>query len=112
MDMAVEERDGGMAVVRLRGRLDTTGAGEIELRFSVLSGARRGIVVDMSEVSFLASLGIRVLLIGAKTTAAKGGKMVLLSPQPHIADVLKTARIDSLIPIFADLAAATEAVKP
>jgi len=43
---------------------------------------------------------MRMLLIGAKTMASKGGKMVLLAPVADVAAVLKTARLDSLIPIY------------
>ena len=55
-----------------------------------------------SHVSFLASMGIRLLLTGARAVANKRGKMALLSPIPDVADVLKTARIDAMIPICAN----------
>lgn len=110
MEMKVEELDGGVTKVTLSGRLDTTGAGQIDLKFSTIAGARRSIIVDMSGVSFLASLGIRVLLIGAKAAASKGGKMVLLSPDPNVVAVLKSARIDTLIPLINDWDEAVAAV--
>lgn len=110
MEMTVEELDGKVTKVVLSGRLDTAGAGQIDLKFSTIAGARRSIVVDMTGVSFLASLGIRVLLIGAKAASSKGGKMVLLSPDPQVVAVLKSARIDTLIPILHDLDAAVAAV--
>ncbi len=112
MEMAVQELSDGVCQIVLSGRLDTAGAGQIDLRFGTLAGARRGLVVDLSGVTFLASLGIRVLLIGAKATAAKGGKMVLLSPDANILSVLTMARIDTLIPVFHDQAAALAAVTP
>lgn len=110
MEMLVEELDGNVTKVVLAGRLDTTGAGQIDLKFSTIAGARRSIVVDMSGVSFLASLGIRVLLIGAKAVASKGGKIVLLSPDANVVAVLKSARIDTLIPVVYDLNEALSAV--
>lgn len=110
MEMLIEELDGNVTKVVLVGRLDTTGAGQIDLKFSTVAGARRSIVVDMSGVSFLASLGIRVLLIGAKAAASKGGKMVLLSPDANVVAVIKSARIDMLIPIVNDLNEALLAV--
>jgi anti-sigma B factor antagonist len=112
MEMLVDELDGGVTSVALRGRLDTAGAGLIDLKFSVLAGARRALVVDLSGVSFLGSLGIRTLMVGAKTVASKGGKMVLLAPLPEVASVLKTARIDLLIPVLYERDAAIAAVSP
>jgi anti-sigma B factor antagonist len=110
MEMTVEELDGKVTKVVLSGRLDTAGAAQIDLKFSTIAGARRAIVVDMAGVSFLASLGIRVLLIGAKAAASKGGKLVLLSPDPNVVAVLKSARIDTLIPVLHDLNEAVAAV--
>lgn len=110
MDLAVEERE-GVTLVHLDGRLDIAGASAVDLRFSALAGSRRSLVVDLSKVSFLASMGIRLLLTGAKTVAAKGGRMVLVGPDAEVEKVLATAGIDMLIPIHADAASAIAAVK-
>src|SRR5580693_2300260 len=80
MEMHVEEASGGVAFVILRGRLDTVGANDIDLKFNAIAGARRAVVVDPSQVDFLASLGIRVLVLGARAAKNKGGKLVILSP--------------------------------
>lgn len=100
MDMNVEDTD-GVTVAVLNGRLDVTGAGQIELKFNALAGARKALVVDLSQVSFVASMGIRLLLIAGKTVTAKGGKMALLAPVPEVETVLKTAGINTIIPICA-----------
>jgi anti-anti-sigma factor len=109
MDMNVEEAD-GVTIAALNGRLDVAGAGAIELKFNALAGARRALVVDLSQVSFVASMGIRLLLIAGKTVTAKGGKMTLLAPVPEVETVLKTAGIASIIPISATRGAALAAV--
>lgn len=112
MDINVEEIEGGITNVVLRGRLDTAGAGAIDLRFNVVAGAKRAVIVDLSGVNFLASLGIRLLVIGAKSIKNKGGKFAVLSPDENVFGVLKTAGIDQMMPIFFDRAAAIEAVRP
>ncbi len=110
MEMLVEELDGGVTKVVLRGRMDIAGANLIDLGFNAIAGSRRALLVDMSGVTFLASLGIRVLVIGAKTVSMKGGKMALLSPITDVTTVLTTLRIDSMIPIYHDNEAAVAAV--
>ena len=110
MEMNVEEAGDGIAFVILRGRLDTVGAAAIELKFNAIAGARRAIVVDLSQVDFLASLGIRVLLLGARAVKNKGGKLVILSPNEGVRSVLSAALTDGLIPVFPDRAAAVAAV--
>jgi anti-anti-sigma factor len=68
-------------------------AGAIDLKFDVTAGAKRAVVVDLSNVAFKASLGIRLHVMGAKTITRKGGKLVILSPDENVHAVLKTAGI-------------------
>jgi anti-sigma B factor antagonist len=110
MEMNIEELPVGVTQVALRGRLDVAGAGAIELKFNATAGARKAVVVDLSGVPFIASMGMRLLLLVAKTMAARGGKMALLSPMPEVASVLHTAGIDSIIPMCTERAAAIAAV--
>jgi anti-anti-sigma factor len=110
MDMQVAEIAQGVARVVLKGRLDIQGAAKIDLEFSAVAGSRRGVVVDMSEVTFLASIGIRVLVLGAKALQRRGGSLVLLSPTPDVEQVLEVTGITDLLPIMRDEAAAVAAV--
>jgi anti-sigma B factor antagonist len=111
MDIATEDLAGGITKVILRGRLDTTGAVLLELPFNTLATEQRKVLVDLSNVSFLASYGIRVLLVGAKIVDGKNGKLVLSSPDPNVAKVLMTAGIDQVIAIFDSESAAIAALK-
>ena len=100
MDMTVEQLDGGVVKAILTGRLDISGAAEIDMRFSVLAGANKAVIVDMAGVPFLASIGLRTLLIGAKSVQRRGGKMVLLRPTPEVEKVLWVSGVADLMPIF------------
>ncbi len=111
MDMVVEELAGGITRVALSGRLDIAGAAAIDLRFNAIAGAKAAISVDLTQVTFLASMGIRTLLTGAKASKNRGGKLVVLSPPTMVEKVLETAGIDALIPIFRDEAEALAAVR-
>ncbi|MCU0935038.1 MAG: STAS domain-containing protein [Gammaproteobacteria bacterium] len=111
MQMDVVQAEDGVTRVSLAGRMDIEGTQAIDLKFTALTANRRaGVIVDLSQVSFLASIGIRTLLSSAKALSQKGGKMVLLGPQPMVATALTTAGIDLLIPIVADEQAARAAL--
>jgi anti-anti-sigma factor len=110
MEMSIEEIEGGVSLVVLRGRLDVAGAGAIDIKFNAAAGARKALIVDLSGVSFIASMGMRLLLIAGKTVTARGGKMALLAPIPEVESVLRTARIDGVIPICAERGAAIAAI--
>jgi anti-anti-sigma factor len=97
----------GSDLIKLVGRMDIAGVQEIDLKFAALTSSRpRSVVVDLSGVSFLASLGIRTLLTSARALARRGGRMVLAAPQPFVKDLLGDAGIEALIPIYADVSSA------
>jgi anti-sigma B factor antagonist len=110
MELKSETLSGGTVKVVLRGRLDTTGAIQIEMPLSALAKNHHALVVDLSEVTFLASYGIRVLLIAAKTIHAGGGKFAIACPAGHAAKVLQSTRAGELIPLFPTPNAALRAV--
>jgi anti-anti-sigma factor len=64
------------------------------------------IVVDMSGVPYMSSIGIRALLMNAKAVSRRGGRFVLLSPEPNVKNVLVSSGIDQLITICGNLAEA------
>jgi anti-anti-sigma factor len=110
MPISIQELDGNVTKVLLSGRIDIAGAREIEMPLAVVAGSRRAVVVDLSAVEFMASLGLRGIVISAKSIISKRGKMVLLFPQPQVEEVITTTGIDALIPIYHDEMAAIAAV--
>jgi anti-anti-sigma factor len=110
MKMDVEPLAPGVVKVILEGRLDITGAGVIDLQFNAIAGSHRGVVVDLANVSFLASIGIRTLLLGAKAVQRRGGTFVLLNPVDEVVKVLEVTGVTELMPIFHDNDAALAAV--
>lgn len=102
MDMQVAQIDGDVTCVRLDGRLDAPGADAIGVRFTVAVAARAGrVAVDLSAVSFVASMGLRLLIATARALNGKGGKLVLFGAQDLVQNVLDQASIDQIIPIAA-----------
>ena len=110
MKMQVEPAASGVVKVILEGRLDITGAGVIDLQFNAIAGSHRGVVVDLANVSFLASIGIRTLLLGAKAVQRRGGVFVLLNPVVEVEKILEVTGVVDLMPVYRDSEAALAAV--
>ena len=110
MKLSTESLPGDVTKVILEGLLDIAGSQEIDLRFSVVAGANKAVVVDLSAVTFVASIGIRTLLTGAQAVHSRGGKLVLLNPSSAVEKVLRVTGVDTLMPIFHDADAAIQAV--
>lgn len=92
------------------GRWDIKGAAEIDLRLSAITATSGIIILDLAEVTYLASMGMRSIVMGAKAASLRGGKFALLSPVPMVEEVLAMAGIDELVPIYRDLDEATSAL--
>src|SRR5687768_17367478 len=107
MEIHYSELDNSIILIKLAGRLDIIGTGEIETKFTgYCSGEKIRVIVDLSEVDFLASIGIRLLMLTAKSVASRGGKMVLLNPQPEIQHVLDVTGIPAIIPVYSQFESA------
>jgi anti-anti-sigma factor len=102
---------GNITQLSLSGRLDIDGTQAIEQKFAFQTTTKAGkFVVDLSGVSFLASIGIRMLITSARGQSARGGKLVLAAPQPLVKKVLETAGIDKLVPVVDSVEAAQAAL--
>ena len=100
----------GIIKISLSGRMDVQGTQEIDLKFTSYTATQNAVMVDMNAVSFLASIGIRTLLMTAKAVYGRGGKMVILNPDDNVTNVLQMAGIDNLIPICHSLEEAHSAL--
>jgi anti-sigma B factor antagonist len=112
MQINFRELESGIGLITLAGKLDIIGTGEIDTKFAgYCARDRMRLIVDVSEVDFLASIGIRMLILNARSLAGRGGKMVLLSPTPDVENVLDLTGIPGIIPIYSDLESAGTALQ-
>jgi anti-anti-sigma factor len=108
--MTVEALPDGVTRAALRGRLDIEGAQSVDMRFSVLSGTERKLVVDLTDLDFIGSMGLRTLMMCARTVNGKGGKMAIANPQPNVLKVLNSIGIDDVVSVNPSLESAVAAV--
>ena len=108
--METEQLEPGVTKANLEGRLDIAGTGAIDLAFNALAGSTRGLIVDLSQVDFIASLGLRLLIVAGRTVQRKGGRMVLFRPPIEVEAVLISSGTDNVVPILRDLGEAIRAV--
>ena len=112
MELATKTLDDGIMHVALSGRLDIAGTGAIENKFTFQTATKKtAVLVDMSEVTFIASIGMRLLLSNARAQEQRGGKIVLYNPQELVLDALQTAGFEQLISIHSDYDAAVSELK-
>ena len=78
--------EGGKLTIAVSGRVDTVTAPELEagLKF----GDAKCVVLDIAEVPYMSSAGLRLLLTSHKAMLAKGGEFKVVNVQPSVAEVL------------------------
>ena len=107
MELQYSELENNIRLIKLIGKLDITGVAQMETEFvRRCAGDAVRVIVDLSEVDFLASIGIRLLTLTAKSVMSRGGKIVLLNPAPEVFHVLEVTGIPAIIPIYSHLESA------
>jgi anti-anti-sigma factor len=103
MKMTVEELDDKLTRINLDGRMDLEGTQAIDQKFAFATSTQpMRLAVDLSHVSFLASIGLRTLLTAARAQAGRGGRMVLVGPNDVVRQTLEIAGVDRIVPILKD----------
>jgi anti-sigma B factor antagonist len=102
--MSISYQDVGENLRRIviSGRLDMPGTDSVASQLvELIAAPKKGVVVDLSSVRFLASIGIRALITSAKAVQQRGGKMVLVvADGSTVVMSLEATGIDKLIPVF------------
>lgn len=110
MELRIEALSATVTRAAPVGRWDIVGAAAIDLQLSAVAGSGRSVIIDLAEVAFLSSMGIRSIVLSAKAVALRGARLVLMSPDKNVEMVLTTTGIDGLIPICHGIEAALAAI--
>lgn len=111
MELQVDDIGSTAHCLRLTGRLDAPGADQIGVRFTAAAAAPgRHALVDLSGVTFMASMGIRLLIATARAARARGSMFLMFGAQDLVRAVLTDAAIDQIIPLFATEAEALKSL--
>lgn len=100
----------GVVVLTLHGRLDELATGETEqtLMAPVENGAER-IVLDLADVEYVSSSGMRVLVAFLRAVQGHGGALKLCALSPFVAEVFEISNLSRLFEIHPDQDAALHA---
>jgi anti-sigma B factor antagonist len=99
MDISCTDLGPALRHIVLAGRLDIMGTDKISDQFAAYATeGKRGVEVDFTGVTFLASIGIRALISNAKALHKMGGIMaVVVGNNASVARTLDATGIDALL---------------
>lgn len=103
MQLKIINNNASYSHVALSGSLDCEGVAEIfeDFKRNVTDRALPAIL-DLTEVDFISSLGLRTLVASAQELTRHKARMILYNPQPFVLDELRTAGLDKECPVTQD----------
>ncbi|CDR35058.1 STAS domain-containing protein [Criblamydia sequanensis] len=95
-----EEQEGDLTILKIKGRLDAISAPNAEKKvFECINNGQHNLLMDFSEVDYLSSAGMRMLLSTTKKLKTLSGRLVLCSVNVNVLDVLKMSGFDHVLDI-------------
>jgi anti-anti-sigma factor len=89
------------------GRVDHRGAPLLEAALAPLlaraGDARGGLVLDFTDVDYISSVGLRVLMIASSQLRAQQAKLVVAGLQSVVAEIFAISRFDRVLTVTATL---------
>ena len=89
--------DGTACTIALEGRLDTTTAPELETVLKEVFDDVQELNIDLKELDYISSAGLRVLLFAQKNMAGK--KMVVKNVKPEIMEIFEITGFNEILTI-------------
>jgi len=89
-------------VVRVKGRVDSGSVGDLKAAFDAITEAGRfKIILNMSQISFMSSAGLRQLIETMKTCKRfNRGDLVLAELPQNLKDVLELAGLNTIFKVY------------
>jgi anti-anti-sigma factor len=98
----VVERVAGRTVAHLGGEVDASNAADLGARLlGTLENAGSGLVVDLSDLAYLDSAGIR--MVGELARRSHGAVRLLLPPESLLRGIVEIASIEAIAPVVQSL---------
>ncbi|MHB9138451.1 MAG: STAS domain-containing protein [Victivallaceae bacterium] len=108
MEIKKLESQDKLTCLKLVGSLDLGGVQEVKAEFARLTSDGNQVLLDMSDLTFIASCGMQMVLSAVKPMDAAGLKMAALNPRPMVKTAWEIAGMKIIVPVFADRTAALE----
>jgi anti-sigma B factor antagonist len=105
-----------VTVIAPRGRIDHQSADAFALALAPhldrCEGETCKLVLDLSGVDYMSSVGLRVLMMAAKQCRAQGGTIVVSGLGETLSEIFQISRFDRVLTVYADVREALGSVAP
>lgn len=107
LKVQIQPAANGSQRVAIAGRLDTHTYQELDRQLApVLETMNKSLVLDLAGLEYISSAGVRSIFKARKALAARGGKVLVVNPQPQIQKVFDVVKAVPMSEIFSSVAEA------
>jgi len=104
------EREGNALIVKVGGRVDGANAREFEEQLNAaIAGDNRNVIVDLEELSYISSAGLRAILLVTKSLKQRSAQFSICSLNPSVSEVFQISGFDKIITVHPSRANAVQA---
>ncbi len=97
-----QTKQGDILVIGPKGKLDANTSKMFEDRLMpLIDQGHKKVLADFSQLDYISSAGLRVLLLAARKLSESGGKIALCSLRPSIKTVFDIAGFSTVFSVFA-----------
>jgi len=98
LNLQVLQSDEQILIIAFSGKLDALGLPSVETKFhALINNQNSPVILDFKEVTFLSSLGIRMLLTAAKDVARQGFILKIDHARDDIRKIIEMAGLSELL---------------
>jgi len=113
VEVVVEIKEAGkeknMKIIFLEGKMDAISAPEFEEKMGEwLEQGETSFIINLGEVNYMSSAGLRSILIVAKKLKEQDGKLIFVNLREEVQKIFRISGFSSMIPTYESLEAALE----
>ena len=106
-----KRREKDVLVISLKGRLDAVTSPVLEKELTdLMAGGERFLVMDLGDLDYVSSAGLRSILVAVKRLKEKQGKLLLASLKGVVREAFEISGFSTIIPIFESVDSALSSV--
>ena len=86
-------------ILVISGRIEAINSDELQNAILKAFQRNKNVILDMNDVPYISSAGLRALLIGMKTANSKGGKFLLINCSAAVKEIIRVTGLDRMFSV-------------
>lgn len=94
-----ESKSGDILQLNVHGKVDANASTEFQNEVLKAFQKSKSVIVNLADVNYISSAGLRALLIGQKTANSKGGKFTIINANPSVIEILRVTGLEKVLSV-------------